>query len=374
MIDWEHYRALFPVVQDKTYFMTAGGGAIPTPVYEAIQERYWQVMQRGGDAFGENIEIMESCRESLAQLINADKENIAFIPNVSYGMNALAHSLVTQNKVLIPENDFPSTIIPWENVNAAIKFIPNNSDLQKNIVEELRNQFEDDSYLVTSSISYANGYQLDLDELAYNKGKTHFIINHTQGIGVFPIDVKKHKIDALLCSAYKWMCCGEGISFMYVNSNLFAKMKPALVGWRSLQQAMSFNGQKQYYNDARIFELGWDNMTIFSGFKVALELLNEIGIQSIGSQVSSLSLYLIEALERQEIPLLTSKDKDHISGNVLIGPFANPNHMVEALKKENIWVNARGNGVRISLHFYNNFEDIEKLVTALKKILKLNNK
>ncbi|STX51000.1 aminotransferase class V [Legionella busanensis] len=370
MINWDSYRDLFPVVKDKTYFMTAGGGAMPTPVYEAIKDRYWQVMHRGGDAFGENIGIMESCREKIANLINAEKENIAFIPNVSYGMNAIANSLISQNTVLIPENDFPSTIVPWENINAPIEFISTTPDLQDNILEILTNQSTENCSLVTSSISYANGYQLNLDELAKHKKQTHFIINHTQGIGVFPVDVKKQKIDALVCSAYKWMCCGEGISFMYISNELFKKMKPALVGWRSIQQAMSFNGQKQYYNDARVFELGWDNMTIFSGLKAALELLSEIGIENIAARVSSLSSYLINALEKQGIPVLTLNNKEHISGNVLIGPLKNPNAVFEALQKKNIWVNARGNGIRVSLHFYNTFEDIEKLVRVMPEIMK----
>ncbi|WP_367605731.1 aminotransferase class V-fold PLP-dependent enzyme [Legionella sp. W05-934-2] len=368
MINWEKYRALFPVANDKVYFMTAGGGAMPTPVYEAITDRYKAVMHRGGDAFGENIGIMESCREQIAKLINADKESIAFIPNVSFGMNVLAHSLPSQEFVMIPENEFPSSVVPWENIGANIEFVSINGDLQANLNEMLATSVHENFTLITSSISFANGYQLDLDELASHKKSGNLIVNHTQGIGVFPVDVKKQKIDALVCACYKWMCCGEGISFMYISPEFFKKLTPAIVGWRSIQSSMSFNNQRNYFQDARVFELGWDNMTSFAGCEKALELINEIGIQNIAERVKSLSKYLLDALAEHEIPHLTVNDSHHISGNVLIGPFDDPNAVMTALQKENIWVNARGNGIRVSLHFYNNFEDISCLINALKKI------
>jgi selenocysteine lyase/cysteine desulfurase len=370
MINWDSYRSLFPVAKERTYFMTAGGGAIPTPVYETIVERYRQVMNRGGDAFGENIGIMESCREKIAQLINAEKEHIAFIPNVSFGMNVLAHSLPKQDTVLIPENEFPSSVLPWENIGAPVEFISTSPDIQSNIIETLKNQDMNNSSLVTSSISYSNGYRLNMQSLASHIGDGNLIVNHTQGIGVFPVDVKKQKIDALVCSCYKWMFCGEGISFIYINPDLFKTMKPALVGWRSIQSSMSFDNKKHYFDDARVFELGWDNMTSFAGFAKAMELLEEIGIDNISQRVCSLSSYLIEALAKHDIPVLTSHKKEHISGNVLIGPLDDPNKVVDALQRENIWVNARGNGIRISLHFYNNLQDIDKLINAIRKISK----
>ena len=110
-LDWEYYRSLFPVVSEKAYFMTAGAGAIPSPVLNAITKGYERVALQGGEVFGENIAVMESCREKLAKMIHAEKENIAFIPNVSYGMNALAHSMQEQSRILMPENEFPSSML-----------------------------------------------------------------------------------------------------------------------------------------------------------------------------------------------------------------------------------------------------------------------
>ncbi|WP_131796099.1 aminotransferase class V-fold PLP-dependent enzyme [Legionella lansingensis] len=367
MINWEKYRELFPVVAKQTYFMTAGGGATPKPVLKAIQERYQLVAENGGRGFGDNIKMMEACREKIAKLINADKEHIAFIPNVSFGMNALAHSLPREGSILLAKNDFASSILPWKNAGHAITWASSSASL----VDKLSlSQHTDDgvSSIVASYIHYANGYKLDLEKIKELKQGANFIVNGTQGIGAFPIDVKKQGIDALVCSCYKWMCCGEGIAFIYIHPDLFAKLTPALVGWRSVESAMNFDNECQLYKSARIFELGWDNMTIFSGCDAALDLIEEVGIANIAQRIYSLTDYLIAGLQELNIPILSDTEAEHRSGIVLLGPFPQLDNVVKMLESQNIWVTQRDGGIRIALHFYNNEMDIDNLLNALKTI------
>lgn len=361
MVNWEKYRELFPVVNQQTYFMTAGGGALSTPVLSAIQDRYQLVALNGGRVFGDNIKTMETCREKIAKLINADKEHIAFIPNVSFGMNALAHSMQRKGSVLLAKNDFASSILPWKNTGHSINWAANSADL----VNKLENKENDISAVVASFIHYGNGYKISLDHLKDIKEDTHLIINGTQGIGAFPIDVKKQEIDALVCSCYKWMGCGEGISFMYVHPDLFSTMNPALVGWRSVENAMNFAGESELYKTARIFEMGWDNMTIFAGFDAALDLISEIRIERISERILQLSNYLIDGLQKLNVPIISIQDTQFRSGIVLIGPFTELDHIMKTLESNNIWVTQRDGGIRISLHYYNNEADINNLLNVL---------
>lgn len=365
MINWEKYRELFPVVANQTYFMTAGGGAIPKPVLKAIQERYQIVAEKGGRAFGDNIQIMEICREKIAKLINADKEHIAFIPNVSFGMNALAQSLPRQGSVLIAKNDFGSSVLPWKNSGHSIQWASSSADL----LEQLSNSKKEEiTSIVASYVHYGNGYKLPLDGIKENNEEAHFIVNGTQGIGAFPIDVKKQRIDALICSCYKWMACGEGIAFMYIHPDFFAKLTPALVGWRSVKSAMSFDGECQLYQSARIFELGWDNMTVFAGFDAALDLIAEIGIANIAERINYLTDYLVKGLQKLNVPVFSNMESQHRSGILLLGPFQQLDSMMKTLENNNIWVTQRDGGIRVSLHYYNNEQDIDHLLDVLKNI------
>lgn len=370
MVNWEKYRELYPVVNNQTYFMTAGGGALSTLVLRAITDRYAIVATNGGKVFGDNIKIMETCREKIAKLVNADKDDIAFIPNVSFGMNALAHSLKNEDFVLLAKNDFGSSVLPWKNAGHSISWASDSADL----IDKLKSsrQTENISSIVASYVHYGNGYKIPLDCFKNIKQNANLIINGTQGIGVFPIDVKKQEIDALVCSCYKWMGCGEGIAFMYINPNFFKKLTPALVGWRSVERAMNFDADCQLFQSAKIFELGWDNMTIFAGLDAALDLISEIGIKNITQQVVLLTDYLVDGLKKLKIPIFSNLDALYRSGIILLGPFKQLDLIVEILTSHNIWITQRDGGIRISLHYYNNKTDIDHLLDALGLILKTN--
>ncbi|WP_131778847.1 aminotransferase class V-fold PLP-dependent enzyme [Legionella bozemanae] len=364
MINWEKYRELFPVVNQQTYFMTAGGGALSKPALTAVTERYQSLALNGGRIFGDNIQLMETCREKIARLINAEKEHIAFIPSVSFGMNALAHSLPRNDSILLVKNDFSSSVLPWGNAGHSIKWADSAADL----AEQLQQNDKKISSIVASYVHYANGYKLNLEQIKELKKDAHFIVNGTQGIGAFPIDVKKQGIDALICSCYKWMCCGEGIAFIYIHPDFFKKLTPALIGWRSIQSAMSFDGSCQFYQSARVFELGWDNMTIFSGFNAALDLIEEIGMTNIAERISSLTDYLLERLRQLNVPIVSNTEKQHRSGIIQLGPFQELDRVMKLLESHNIWVTQRDGGIRISLHYYNNETDINNLVKALQDL------
>lgn len=359
MTDWGYYRKLYPVTHQQTYFMTAGAGAISTPVLNAILARYHLVSQKGGMVFGDNLQLVETCREKIAKLINADKNHIAFIPSVSFGMNAIAQSLIVspENRFLIAEDDFPATVLPWKNTKHNLHFVPS--------AMELYTHNEEITHIVSSYIHFAHGYRVNIEDMKHINPQVNVIINGTQAIGAFPIDVQKQKIDALVCGCYKWLGCGEGLTFMYIHPRLFAQMHPTFVGWRSVESAMSFNGETQFYPSARVFELGWDNMTIFSGFNAALDLVFEIGVDQIRTRIEELAEYLIGRLQDLEIPIASNTNSEVRSGIVLIGPFEKLtlDSLVADLEANSIYTTQRNQGLRISLHYYNNKDDIDNLLT-----------
>jgi cysteine desulfurase/selenocysteine lyase len=368
MIDWNYYRSLFPVTENHIYFQTAGAGPIPTPVLNSIVGRYNELATEGGGAFQENIAIMERCRQGIAKLINADSDDIAFIPNVSFGMNALSNSLTIKSKLFIPAEDFPASIVPWINSQFPVEYIQSSTDLQNNIIKSLEGSSKS---LITSFVQYSTGYRSDLDKISQSifSDDSMYVVNATQGIGVFPIDVKKSNIDALICACHKWMFCGEGIAFMYIKPTLFKKLKPAIVGWRSSPHAMQFNEEFKYYNSAKVFEIGWPNMTIFAGLATALDIIFEIGVENIATRVLELMNYLVTRLENLNIPIIGKSVEEHRSGIILLGPFDDLDNVLNKLHENNIYVTKRGNGIRIALHFYNNQDDIDALTSCLNTII-----
>lgn len=368
MTDWDNVRKQFRVTDNQVYLMNAGGGALSDEVLEAIIGGYKNVARYGGNQFGVNFECMEACRRELAELINAKPEEIAFVPSVSFAMNAIVHSCQSINKVVSLQSEFPSNILPWQNLQYPVDQLALCEDIEQKLLSTLSDVTEDVA-LVLSSVGYAEGYRLDLDRLSPITEKSTFILNTSQSMGVFPVDVQQSNVDALVCTPYKWMLGGEGCAFMYINPKFFKKLKPALIGWRSVKSALSFNNEVQFYDDARVFELGWDNMTVFNGFKRALEQIKEVGIQEIGERISFLANHLRRALEQHNIPTVGPVNTGLISGIVTIGPLKNVGAAFEYLSSKNILLNPRGDGLRASIHMYNNIEDIDKLVEELSHFL-----
>ncbi|OGT35892.1 MAG: hypothetical protein A3F11_03850 [Gammaproteobacteria bacterium RIFCSPHIGHO2_12_FULL_37_14] len=365
MVDWDYYRSIFPVTHNQAYFMTAGAGPIPTPVLDAISDRYKKLSIHGGEIFQANLEMVERCRQEVAKLINAESEDIAFIPNVSFGMNALSSALPVQTNLIIPADEFPSSIIPWRKAGHEINLIPFSPDLQSNIRTALTSTVS----LVTSYVQYSSGYRINLDELGHNKKNDDamFAVNGTQAIGVFPLDVKQSKIDVLLCACHKWMFCGEGIAFLYINPKFFKKLNPSIIGWRSSPYAMQMSiYESRLYESARVFEIGWSNMTIFAGFEKSLEIISTIGIKNITARITTLMDRLVVGLKNYAIPTISIDNTQHRSGIILLGPFDNLDSLLLKLREHNILVTKRGNGVRVAIHFYNNEADIDHLLHVLR--------
>jgi cysteine desulfurase/selenocysteine lyase len=368
-INWDKYRQQFPVTTSGAYFMTAGAGAIPQPVLTAIHDQYLRVSLRGGDAFGENYAIMEACRKDVAASINARPEQIAFIPNVSFGVNALALSAkINRSQVIVNKDDFPSNILPWKNSSYVLSWVSSCGDRQVNFENSLAQADNLDSIIMLSTVGYLDGYYWDLGRISALKKNRPLIVNSTQGAGLFPLDVLRQDIDAVVCSCYKWLCCSEGLSYLYISDKFFNQLSPALVGWRSVKSAMSFDENCEYYKSARIFELGWDNMTVFSGYRAAFSFLLEIGFDSIRKRVLNLVSYLYDLLDSAGI-VYTRHPKENRSGIVQIGPIEDADKLAKRLLEKNVFVNSRNGSIRISIHFYNNEVDLTILVEELQELL-----
>ncbi len=94
-------------------------------------------------------------------------------------------------------------------------------------------------------------------------------------------------------------------------------------------------------------------------------LLNQ-GIDNVKSRIMKLTDHLIGCIEHLGLELQTPKDKQCRSGIVNF-KIKNPQKIVERLKKKHIIVSARANGIRVSPHFYNTEEEIDSLITEVKK-------
>ncbi len=99
-IDWESVRRDFPVLEETAYLNSAAAGPIARPVMEAATNFYREMMEEGDARWDEWLERREIVRRRIAQLINAEPDEIALTTNTSSGMNIIVDALEGRGEVI----------------------------------------------------------------------------------------------------------------------------------------------------------------------------------------------------------------------------------------------------------------------------------
>ncbi len=371
MVDWDKVREEFPVCKKLVYLNPAGGSPVSKSAADE-GKRFYDEMLEFGDTYWETwLERTENVRTSLAEFIGATREEIGFTTNTSHGMNLVAQFLKNKGTVLTMRDEFPSTTIPWLNQGTEIKFVePVDSAFP---VSEIRKALTPDvKILITSYVQYKTGFRQNLEELGNfcRENNLIFVVNATQALGIFPVDVKKYNIDFLMFTGLKWTTAGYGIGGVYVNSKWLQKENFPFAGWRSLKSPEKMdNTSLELKNEASVIESGCPHFPNIFALGGALKLINSIGKENVMNRVLQLNRLLESELRNLGIAVICQENDVHRSG-ILIARIANHKEVIAQLSVKNIIVSARGEGMRISTSFFNNEDDIKTLIFQLKSILK----
>ena len=370
MVDWKEVRKEFPVCEKYVYLNPAGGSPVSKSAADE-GKRFYNEMLEFGDTYWETwLKRTEKTRLALAEFIGAGRNEIGFTTNTSHGMNLVAQYLKDKGPILTMRDEFPSTTFPWLNQGTKIKFVePTNYGYPiRNIKKALTPEIK---VLVTSYVQYCTGFRQDLEALGTfcKENNLIFVVNATQALGIFPVNVKKCNIDFLMFTGLKWATAGYGIGGLYVNKKWLTPDNFPFVGWRSVEIPEKMdNKTMELKNEASVIESGCPHFPPIFALGGALKLFNRIGQENVMNRVLSLNRFLEEKLTEIGIEVIVQNEDKHRSG-ILIAKITNPKDVVKKLAAKKIIVSARGEGVRISNSIFNCEDDIENLIEALKAII-----
>ena len=189
-----------------------------------------------------------------------------------------------------------------------------------------------------------------------------------QGFGAMGFDLPAQLVDVASGASHKWLCAPEGCGILYISDRARERVEPTFIGWISVETPWDFADLEQPFKpNALAWESGTGASSLFYGLEQSLKLLNETGLDRIEAYLSELTDYLCELLAGKNYEIVSSRAPDEKSAIVCIRhrDGLTPNEIFEQLGRENIVVSPRGDRLRIAPHFYNNREDIERLVEAL---------
>ena len=358
MTDWNALRAHFPALEDRAYLNTAGGGPMGREATDAVRAYYEEFYREGDTRFSACLEHVEKTRAQLARVLNASPRDLAFLGNASQGLNLVADML--EGNVVAFADDFPSVTMPWLQRGRSVRFLDSPEAMDDALTTET-------DILAVSFVQYKTGHRLDLkrtSELCRSRN-IRLVVDATQGFGVFPIDLERTPVDALVFSGYKWANAGYGIAPLYVSRSLLEGHGLPAAGWRSAKEPYDLEATRlDLTTEARGLELGHPPFAGVFALGGALDLIESIGLEAIESRVQDLVDALIRELDARGIAIESPRERDRRSGITMVH-VSDPIVSAAALADENILVSARGDSLRVSLHYYNSENDIERFVEAL---------
>jgi selenocysteine lyase/cysteine desulfurase len=369
-LNWAEIRSHFPALAGTVYVNTAGGGPMCREAWEAARGYLDAFYERGDTEWDYWLQRVEEVRGQLAGFLGARPAQVAFLANASSGLNLVADIFEGDGDVLALADDFPSVTLPWLVRGRNLRFVESRANgvvPLDAIVEALGPSVR---VLAASLVQYRTGFRLDLgavSRLCRDRG-VRLVVDATQAFGTIPIDLGATPVDALVFSAYKWATAGYGIAPLLLSAELLEERPLPSAGWRSAREPYALEATRlELTREARGLELGHPPFAGIVALGGALELFESIGLLAIEERIRELTDQLHRGLDALGRTILSPREPGQRAGITLVASDE-PAQTARELRERGVLVSARGNGIRISMHFYNDEGDVQSLLRALREL------
>jgi selenocysteine lyase/cysteine desulfurase len=358
----------FPVTRELVYMNHAAVAPVSRPAAEAMKQLADEVHQFGSHYYSRWLEAYEGLRVAAARLVGGDKREIALVKNTSEGLATVANGIAWRpgDRVVGFEEEFPANYFPWkrlERQGVSVTWLSASDPLDR-IEEACRGA----RLLALSFVQYLSGYRADLNaigEICARHGCL-FVVDAIQGLGAFPVDVRRAGIHALAADGHKWMLGPEGCGILYVRSDVQDLIEPQEIGWLNFASDDFGNRDDTLRADAGRYECGTLNTIGCFGLRASIEYLLGIGIECIAGRVQAAADRLADGAAGKGYELLGRRTPATGAGIVsLRKPGTDSRWVVSQLRQARIEAAARQGWVRASPHFYIDESDIDRVIETL---------
>jgi cysteine desulfurase / selenocysteine lyase len=394
-MDAADLRDQFPGLDGKTFLDAACVSLAPRVATEAIHrflEMASTCLERSStDHHIEMDRLRAEARPQAARLINAHDDEIALAESTTHGLSIAADALPLQagDRVVLCDLEFVEVAVPWCQKRAqagiAIDVVPSRDGVVR--IEDIAEALTPWTKVVAiSTVQWSNGFRCDLKALSAlcREREVWLVVDAIQHLGAMPLDVQDTPVDMLACGGHKWLNSPFGTGFLYIRRDVMARLRPSLAGYLSLETPAGGWGNYfhtpsitpvrdyQFIDGASRYEIGGTaNYPGAIGLGASLKLINELGPSRLAERVYRLTDHLIAGLQTLGVDVVTPADRETRSGIVTfsVGTAQDNLALMEYLLDHRVLVSVRYTsnvgGVRVSCHFYNSIEDVDRVLNLV---------
>lgn len=357
----EQLKNHFPALNNCTYLNTAANGLVPKPVIEWRRQHDLDLMNHGCNFRQNHKTHIEQIRTTVSHFIGAAEGEIAMVPNFSFGINSILEGLPKGQKVLLLKNDYPSINWPVEMRDFDFCYAEIDENLEENIQEAVNRHRPD--VFIFSIVQWLSGIKISLEFLKQLKSyhpNLLLIADGTQYLGTENFNLAESAIDVLGSSGYKWLTAGFGNGFIAVKASAQERIFPKIIGFNSAERFESSALETLYMKH---FEPGHQDTLNYGSLEQAILFAENLGSEKLYKHIASLSAKAKEKFA--ELGLLATSTLLRESHSPIFNLKGNSD-LFQKLKRHDIMCSPRGGGIRVSFHYYNTEEDLEKLLEVLR--------
>ena len=369
VFDWASVRAEFPVTENYAYLNSAGAGPVSRRTADTAAQFYRETQESGDRLWEHWLARRERARADVARLINAEPEEIAFTTNTSSGMNLIVDALESARRVVSCDLEFPVTTIPWLHRGARVRMVEAREGVLR-VEDVLAAAGAERSVICLSHVQYSTGLRTPIEEVGERKGSHLFVVNAAQSAGVFPIDVKRMKIDALCSTGHKWMLAGYGSGFVYLSREVLEQTRPRAVSWMSVEDPFAMRNDAYHLRTdaAARAETGCPHFAGIFALGESTRQLLELGVERVERRALALNCRLTESLKAAGHEVLSPLGDERFRSAETLVRAADPRATVKHLARRRVAVTIKPEGFRAATHYFNDDSDITRLVSALDEM------
>tara|TARA_Y100001936_G_scaffold221537_1_gene236627 strand:- start:4805 stop:6040 length:1236 start_codon:yes stop_codon:yes gene_type:complete len=399
----DRIRSDFPILSREingnklVYLDNAATTQKPNSVIDSISDFYKNTnsnVHRGIHSLSiESTEAYELAREKIAKLINSpSSETVIWTRNTSESINLVAFTWGEKNissgdNIVITPMEHHSNIVPWQQIakkkNAEIRYLPMTKDGKielSNISKIIDSKTKIVSLTHISNVLGTINPAKKITEIAH-KNDAVVLLDAAQSVPHMPVDVIELDVDFLTFSMHKMMG-PTGIGILYGKKHILNEMPPYMFGGDMILE-VSYEKDAKWNSLPYKFEAGTPNFADAVASGVAVDYMNQIGLENIWQHEKKITEYAMNKLsELKKIHILGSLDSNDRGGVIsFYHQDIHPHDLGTALDQRGIAIRTGHHcamplvrsydivaAARISFYIYNTFEEIDIFISSLKEI------